>query len=70
MNYFRKKKYNGWEIDDLLTQIKLENEKKSDKLTTYCKKYDLAAINESKDKIVVIRKFSCNILDNKIDLYN
>lgn len=67
---FKKKKYNRWEFEDLLTEIKLEYEQKSDKLTTYCKKNDLASINDSKDKFVVIRKFSCNIFCEKIDLYN
>lgn len=67
---FKKKKYDGWEFEDLLTEIKLEFEHKSNRLTTYCKKNNLATINDSKDKFVVIRKFSCNIIDDKIDLYN
>lgn len=66
----KKKKYDGWEFEDLLTEIKLEYEQKSDKLSKYCKKNHLASINGSKDKFVVIRKFSCNIIDKKIDLYN
>lgn len=65
LNFFKKAK-TGWELTDLMDSLKNE----SSKLLNYTKSYSLSAINPSKDRFIVIRKFAARELEGKIDMLN
>jgi len=65
LNFFKKKK-TGWELTDFIDL--LQNE--PSKLLEYSKSYSLCAINPSKNRFVVIRKFAAREDDGKINMLN
>ncbi len=65
LNFFKKTK-TGWELTDLMDSLKNE----SSKLLDYTKSYSLSAINLTKDRFVVIRKFAAREFEGKIDMLN
>lgn len=65
LNFFKKAK-TGWELTDLMDSLKNE----SSKLLNYTKSYSLSAINPSKDRFIVIRKFAAREFEGKIDMLN
>jgi hypothetical protein len=65
LNFFKKAK-TGWELTDLMDSLKNE----SSKLLDYTKSYSLSAINPTKDKFVIIRKFAAREFEGKIDMLN
>lgn len=65
LNFFKKEK-TGWELTGLMEF--LQNEQST--LIDYSKSYSLSAINPSKDKFVVVRKFAAREYEGKIDMLN
>lgn len=65
LNFFKKAK-TGWELSDLMDSLKNE----SSKLLDYIKTYSLSAINPTKDRFIVIRKFASREFEGKIDMLN
>jgi hypothetical protein len=65
LNFFKKEK-TGWELIDLMEY--LQNEQSI--LINYSESYSLSAINLTKDKFVVIRKFAAREYEGKIDMLN
>lgn len=65
LNFFKKAK-TGWELTDLMDSLKNE----SSRLLDYTKSYSLSAINPTKDRFVVIRKFAAREFEGKIDMLN
>ena len=65
LNFFQNVK-TGWELKDLMES--LQNKKST--LVDYSKSYSLSAINPSRDKFVIIRKFAAREYEGKIDMLN
>lgn len=67
---FEQARIGGWEHPDLMNLLKSEIRSESRTLSDYVQTNPLAAINQNKDKFVIIRKFSSRIFDEKVDMLN
>ncbi len=64
--HFFKKRKTGWELPSLTYLIKTHPAK----FKSYVKTYPLSALNVSKTKFVIIRKFAAREFEGKIDMLN
>lgn len=65
LNFFKKKK-TGWELSNLLDLI----QNRPSELLNYSKSYPLCALNLSKNRFCIIRRFAARKVDGKIDTLN
>lgn len=60
------KEMTGWELTDLMDIL----QKDPSRLADYVKSYALGALNSSRNRFVIIRKFAAREFEGKIDMLN